>query len=479
MSSAFNVQQTQGVPRSYQDDKDGEVKLIPHPVIGIVKDNIDAARNGKIRVYIATYSGINPDDSRTWISVNYMSPWFGICSPNKDPMNGSDRNGYGKFDQSTHSYGMWMSAPDIGTEVICIFINGRREQGYYIGMTPITGLHQMVPAIGGSEAVVPNKTEATTYGEVKLLPTVEANFSNPKIIKSLSPYDEPKRIHSYQASIFARQGIIRDNARGVISSSSQRESPSRVFGISTPGGVVYAGGYTNSTIREAAETQDISKLQQVGRTGGHTLVMDDGTIDGKDQLMRFRTAGGHQIMMNDSEQTIFIIHANGNSWIELGKEGTVDIFTNNSFNVRSKGDINLHADRDVNIHAGRNLSMFGNSVKVESDTDTTMRAGGNIMQHSLGSWSFKVEGAMTLESNAPANFASKTSTFITGKPIFLNTGSGGTPAVVNQIDKTRHIDTYYSQKVGWMNPSPNPFFSIVSRATTHQPYIGANKGVKL
>jgi hypothetical protein len=476
---SYNLQQTLGTINAYREDKGGMVNLIPYPVIGIVKDNIDATRNGTIRVYIANYGGINPDDSNSWISVRYMSPWFGISSPNHDPRDGTTRDTYGSFGKNATSYGMWMSAPDLGSQVICIFVNGVREQGYYIGGAPAVGLHHMVPAIGGSDTVIPNKTEASTYGNVKMLPTVEANYSNPAIAQSRTPYYEPKPVHSYQASILAYQGLIRDNIRGVISSSSQRESPSRVFGISTPGTPVYAGGYTNSTIKEAAKTQDISKLQQVGRTGGHTFVMDDGTVDGQDQLMRFRTSGGHQIMMNDSGQTIFIIHANGNSWIELGKEGTVDIFTNNSFNVRSKGDVNLHADRDVNIHAGRNLNMFGNSVKVESDTDTTMRAGGNIMQHSLGSWSFKVEGAMTLESNAPANFASKTSTFITGKPIFLNTGSGGTPAVVNQLSKTNHIDTEYSQKVGWMDPSYNPLFSIVSRLTTHQPFVGANKGVQL
>jgi hypothetical protein len=108
-----------------------------------------------------------------------------------------------------------------------------------------------------------------------------------------------------------------------------------------------------------------------------------------------------------------------------------------------------------------------------------MRAGGNIMQHSLGSWSFKVDGAMTLESNAPASFASKTTTFVKGTLLFLNTGSGGTPSVVKQMPKTNHVDSVYSQKVGWMYPSPDPLLSIVSRATTHQPYYAANKGVQL
>jgi len=32
---------------------------------------------------------------------------------------------------------------------------------------------------------------------------------------------------------------------------------------------------------------------------GHTFVMDDGTLYGKDQLIRLRTSLGHQILMSD------------------------------------------------------------------------------------------------------------------------------------------------------------------------------------
>jgi acetyltransferase-like isoleucine patch superfamily enzyme len=73
--------------------------------------------------------------------------------------------------------------------------------------------------------------------------------------------------------------------------------------------------------------------------------------------MRFRTAKGHQIMMNDTQNFFYIAHANGQTWIELGAEGTVDIFSTNSVNVRTQGDINLHADRDINMFAGRNINM--------------------------------------------------------------------------------------------------------------------------
>lgn len=86
---------------------------------------------------------------------------------------------------------------------------------------------------------------------------------------------------------------------------------------------------------------------------------------------------------------------------------------------------------------------------------------------------------MLLESNGIASFAAKGTTFIKGTLLFLNTGSGGAAPPVAQMTKTQHVDSTYSAKVGWMYPSPNPLLSIVSRATTHQPFAGANKGVQL
>jgi hypothetical protein len=61
--------------------------------------------------------------------------------------------------------------------------------------------------------------------------------------------------------------------------------------------------------------------------------------------------------MSDSGNFFYIVHANGQTWIEFGVEGTVDVYATNSVNIRTKGDINLHADRDINMFAGRYLKM--------------------------------------------------------------------------------------------------------------------------
>ena len=113
-------------------------------------------------------------------------------------------------------------------------------------------------------------------------------------------------------------------------------------------------------------------IDVVTRRGGHSLVMDDGDIIGRDQLIRLRTALGHQILMSDDGQMLSILHSNGQTYIELGKEGTVDLYATNSVNVRTQGDLNLHADNDINLNA--------KNVNLNSAENTTLNA---LTKHSV------------------------------------------------------------------------------------------------
>jgi hypothetical protein len=469
--------QKSGTASMYKNDRGGAT-LITEPVIGVVKDNVDPTRSGRVRVYLSNYGSSGPNDSNGWVTVGYLSPFCGTISPNNSPVDGPDKTGYGKYLGNPHSYGFWASAPDIGTEVLCIFVNGDINAGYYIGCLPKSGLLQMTPAIGSSAVVVPNGAEAATYGGADKLPTTEVNYSNPNLKNSPTIVNDPKPVHSYQAAILANQGLVRDNIRGVVSSSAQRETPSRVFGMSTPGGPVYEGGYSPETIKAAARSADQTKLKLVGRTGGHTFVMDDGTVQGDDQLIRLRSSGGHQIMMSDSGETLFIIHANGQSWIELGKEGTVDMFATNSVNIRTQGDLNLHADRDININAKRNFNMYADNVALESDKNISFRAGVDFISHAIGKFTAKSGKDLSMFAGAEGSFASNGTTYINGKKINLNSGNSGTvPAAIPTLTKVNHPDTVFSQSKGWMYPGTQALISVASRVPTHMPWAASGKGV--
>ena len=443
------------------------------PVIGIVKDNIDPIRAGRLQVYVSDFGGNDSNNSNSWTTVRYMSHFYGLTQAS-----GSD-TGWGEFLKNPHSYGMWHSPPDIGTAVVCFFINGDPNYGYYLGSVVEPEALQMVPAIGATDNIVPNAGEAKSYGGATRLPVTNINTNNKGMSDKSTWLSESKPIHSVVAGILSQQGLLRDSIRGTIGSSSQRESPSRVgFGVSTPGRPIYEGGFSDSTVGDAAANSgQQSALKIVARQGGHSLVMDDGDLIGDDQLVRLRTATGHQILMSDSGQTLFIIHANGQSWVELGKEGTIDLYSTNSVNVRTQGDLNLHADNNININAAKALNVSAETIKITSEKETTQRTGTDFSLYSVGKYTVKVDGAMSMASAGEASYYSDSTTYINGSKINLNTGAAGSiPAEVKPIPLVAHTDTLFDATVGWA-PAPGKLMSIVSRAPAHSPWASANQGV--
>jgi hypothetical protein len=462
-----------GQAKASEDDSGGGV-IRSTPVLGVVKNNIDETRSGRIQVYIADFGGPDPDDSSNWTPVSYMSPFFG----NTGSTSGTDSKDYGSFATNPVSYGMWFSPPDIGSTVVCIFINGKPDYGYYIGGVLQSELLHMIPAIGSSSNVTLNEGEASSYGGSTRLPVTNLNNNNANITNSTNYLDAAKPVHSYSAAVFTQQGLNRDTVRGPISSSALRESPSRVgWGVSTPGRPIFQGGFTDSTIGNAAKGSSDESLKIISRRTGHSIVMDDGTQAGQDQLIRIRTALGHQITMSDDGQTLFIIHSNGQSYIELGKEGTIDMYSTNSVNIRTQGDLNLHADNNININAKKNINIASENLKFTTEKNLDYRVGGSYSGYTLGKYSIKVNGTMSMGSGGEGSYASAGDMYINGSKVNLNTGAtSATPTEVPAFTITSHTDTLFDSAKGWA-AAPGKLPSIVTRAPAHSPWINAGSGV--
>lgn len=468
---AQDIIKPKGPTKRSSPDRGGSNPRIA-PIIGIVKDNVDPTRSGKIMVYISDNSGLDPNNKDNWRPVRFLSPFFGATIPD------APNKQYGTYKANPSSYGMWMAPPDIGTSVVCIFIDGDMNYGFYIGCVPQPETLQMVPAIGATDNIVPNEGEAKSFGGAKRLPVTNINTNNKDIADSTDYLTAAKPVHSYSAAIMNQQGVIRDPVRGPISSSSQRESPSRVgWGVSTPGRPIYEGGFDDTSIAENLQGTDQKSLRVVSRRGGHSIVMDDGDIIGRDQLVRIRTALGHQILMSDDGQTLMILHSNGQSYVELGKEGTVDIYATNSINLRTQGDLNLHADNDVNIHATKNLNIQGENIHINSEKEFKQRTGADYKSFVTGKHLTKVGGAMSMESAGDISMASSAQAYVNGSKVLLNSGQTSTkPEEVPAIDKTLHTDTLFDKEKGFM-AAPGKLVSITSRAPAHAPWANAGQGV--
>jgi hypothetical protein len=333
----------------------------PGPFLARIVSHLDPYYMGTLEVELFHSSGNQNNKEGQIHQVKYMSPFAGITSVAYIDENND-------YNSTQKSYGMWMVPPDVGSTVVVFFISGK---GYWFGCIMDPNMNFMVPGYA-----------ATSYqvdGAEERVPVAEYN----KKANDVSARDTtqiPKPVHTSQQTVFVNQGLLKDDVRGITTSSARRETPSAVFGISTPGPVDKTGpkgkvGKFEHVIPEAF----------ISRLGGSSFVMDDGDdkflrkttptdgppeyaaveddeTDGlKDiphnELIRIRTRTGHQILLHNSEDLIYIGNAKGTSWIELSSDGKIDIYAEDSVSLHTKQDLNFYADRDINIEAGRNLNI--------------------------------------------------------------------------------------------------------------------------
>jgi hypothetical protein len=471
-----NFQRSTGTPSTFDQDRGG-LPGSSGPYIGEVRNNNDPTRMGRLQVYIETFGGPDKNNQDLWRTVSYCTPFYGAT-----PKGGSA--GTGTFlDGNQQSYGMWFTPPDIGTQVLCFFVNDDPGNGYYIGCLPENGIVHMIPAIGAvgqDQAQTQNAIQGEYLSSSPRLPVTEINNapSNPKTSESATFFNEKKPVHSYVAGILFQQGLNNDEVRGPIGSSAQRESPSNCYGISTPGRAIYQSGLGDTDNPKTLDAQTLQGIAVIGRRGGHSFVMDDGALDGSDNLIRIRTSKGHQITMSDDGNCFYICHANGQSWIELGQEGTLDVYSTNSINLRTEGTINLHADADVNIFAGGSMNL--KSVKgtsIQSDGDANLAGKGKLSLFGESGMAIKSGGGLAIKSGL-GSWASEGQLSLTGSKVLLNSGGGQPADAPTAITKYLMPGVEFNPSTGWQTSSTGTE-SCCTRAPTHEPYAYHNQGVSV
>jgi hypothetical protein len=392
---------------SNEDYSAGPKEAKPGPFLARVVSNLDPTYMGILEVEILRPVGASSSESQLH-QVKYMSPFYGVTSVHAIGENND-------FNDTQKSYGMWMVPPDVGVTVIIIFIDGDPKRGYWIGCVQDESMNFMVPGLAATESVVEDPVP-DNQGRNGRVPTAEYNKA---IANNNTPGDPDKNFkpqHPF-SKVLTDQGLILDDTRGITTSSARRESPSNVFGISTPGPLDKKGKKTKSGKAEWLADTFVSRL------GGSTFVMDDGdanwlrrtkptdgppdyaSIDAGEtdgdvhlpanELIRLRTRTGHQILLHNTEDLIYITNARGTAWIELTSDGKIDIFAQDSISVRTANDFNFYADRDINMEAGRNFNLkVAERHQTEVGMDKITIVNGNVTIKVDGTQDETVTGAV-------------------------------------------------------------------------------------
>lgn len=323
------------------------------------------------RFFVQLLREVNSDDSfqGQGIPVHYMSPFYGVT--NQKYLGESPD----VYNETQKAYGMWMVPPDPGQVVLCFFEDGK---GYWLGCVLDEFMNFAIPGIAATKFVTPESKQTNK----ERVPVAEYN----KKIRGSSTKDPTnllKPAHLIELN-FDAQGLLEDDVRGITTSSARRDMPSMVFGISTPGPIDKGGKTGPVGVKEYKVA-----AHKVSRLGGSTFVMDDGDAawerkkppwedvpdygelgqgDPKrphNELFRLRTRTGHQILLHNSEDLIYIGNSRGTCWIEMSSDGKLDIYAKDSINIRTEQDFNFYAGRDMNLEIERNFNI---KVKKEMHT---------------------------------------------------------------------------------------------------------------
>jgi hypothetical protein len=452
------------IPEVFNKDA-STVKLDPGPYIGKIKNTLDPTRSGRLQVYIPNIAAGDENNPSNWRTVTYASPFFGSTHQ-------PDTNKQNSFSKVQHTYGMWAVVPDIDNFVLCTFAGGDPNRGFWFACIPNQIGHHMVPGIAGSAEIddsnIENNKVKSGYDSGKA--TIVAEFNENQENLDWEKFTSLKKpIHEEQFKNLLRQGLESDYVRGIISSSSQRESPSYVFGISTPGRSINDKGGSQSQIDSLASGSITSDDYAVpARKGGHTFVMDDGDWAGKDRLVRLRTAAGHQILMNDTDRILYIGNSDGSVWVELTGPGHLNIYTGASVNIRAQGDLNFHADKNINFNAGQQMnfssggemSMQGQKINLNSAQNLT------LFGESIGVGS---SGSLVINSSGSTSINGSGGLKMTGATITLN--QGGTQSVTRPTElKTNTLDDTKKDGSGKWTSGAAQLETIVPIAPTHEPW---------
>lgn len=327
---------------------------------GIVVDTNDPNREGRVKVQIMKFYGALPPGEVTSTNVDpekYRGAMWcrtllatgGTTPPAEGP------NGV----VSQNSYGFMGQPPSLNNEVLVAF-GEDLHSGVILGVIPDP---QKIRGLTGAGVTRQTASGQTTIGQ--------------EISKTATSPDDLPDEHP-QAEVLRRQGLDRDRIRGQNFSSPVRDPSPRTMGMSTP--------------------------------AGHAFVLDDGDLEDGDNLgIRLRTAGGAQILMDDTNGLTYINNREGNVWIEMNRNGDIDIYAASTINIHTQGDFNFHAGGSFNLQAGADINMRAlGSVKMQGVAGPfDVTSGSNLNLTADGNGNVSIAGnyretAARIDMNGPA-----------------------------------------------------------------------------
>lgn len=318
----------------------------PGLIEGIVVDTTDPQEMGRMKVWCPAIDGDSPNvETLPW--VTYISPLAGQAH--------GYPAGNGGASTGPVSYGFW-AVPKCGAMVLIGFLYNDYNQRIYMGSFYRDHGNRSLPNGRNAAGEAP---QSDSYDVIEpMTSNLKAQFGD--LTSSIA-----KTRGAYERQV-AQARDDKDDAEGY---------QTRVV----PPGEKEAGDLDPQTYC-------------ITTPGRHSIIMHDNPHNAR---VRIKTAEGHQVILDDANERIYISTARGNTWVELDVDGHVHVYAGASISMSSGKDINLNAAGSINLTAGGNLNLgAGGYARMSACADLSLSGDAKINISTGGSLGLKAGGSL-------------------------------------------------------------------------------------
>lgn len=346
-------------------------------VLGVVRDNNDPQQMGRLKVYIpGVDSKFYETKDLPW-SI-YVTPFGGVI---KDMKVGREEDEV----SNVTAYGMW-SIPKNGAQVLCGFIDGNTQQRFWFGCVYPADLNRSLPQAMNdpdTKELKTEKHEPKTPDEDPSKITLESSVIDPLMSNmkeaGLGPDDDNFKTRGWE--------------RSVAYPSFDDEKPDD-------------DGYAK---KPGAEDEKDSQIFSFTTPGRHFITMSDVPDHCR---IRIKTTAGQQVILDDTNERIYISTAKGKNWIEIDEDGRIFVYAKDEINIRSEDDINIKSEKNINIKAKQkiNLESEEDEINAQSQKHLNLKSTNDkISIESLTGYNVKVgNGPIKIDANNDIDITSNT-----------------------------------------------------------------------
>ena len=172
------------------------------------------------------------------------------------------------------------------------------------------------------------------------------------------------------------------------------------------------------------------------------LAPDANRKEGLSNLVRWRSAGGAQILMHDGAGIVYVVNHNGSSWIQMDATGKVDIYSADSISMHTQTDFNLYCEGSFNLDADSiNLKARG--------------SGGTTIESATGEFNLHANKDIKLTSDLNGHI--KTAGFIRQTSAIIDLNGPEATAATKTVANNIAVNTTVKESINGRVPEAEPW----------------------